>query len=843
MRSFEASGLLMFLVLSASSAAAERPFTVEDLLSLERVCKIVFGPSDDALLIERVAAYKDSNAFVEPWQDLGWNRTKLYIVDLRRPSEIRPLFEDGPHESQWFGSFSPKRSKVTVYHRSELGTVEGGIYDFKQRSLVPFRRAPDLPGYFGPFLVWLSETSLVYAAVPPGRQPLDYGMRTIERLSRLWKDARLGAFATVSVLRSGRLDDPAALRAPGFLLKKNARNGKQSVLARASFLELRASPDGHHVAALKRGTPLLPKSGDRIAHRALVSHSPLVLYDSDAPSKETSVCSGCDAMPGTIRWSLRGDELLAFLHRRQEGWENGRYYRYQLSTGSLTAVLPDRLEPVRTTDYIAPPVRAEWLGNRVLIYARPADTADGAARPDWYLVDGKGLAINMTASFPAVPADLAAVSEDALYLVSGGDLWRVANDGTRRNLTGNIDIALKLWRPPHDPGCGRPRTLHAPRIVLQPEDDAGTLIMSLDIATGKPTTVKKPTPEAELLAMAHERSDAVFLERSRGGASRLVLVVDGRTVPLLELNTHMTDVAPATYTRIADPDDIGATHNDWLLLPPDHQPGQRHPLIVYIYPGLVQRAQPRWSPYQPHPLNPHLLAAHGFAVLFPSIPLTPEGKPGDPMLAITERLMAAIDRVIEKGYADPDRIGLFGHSYGAYGVLGIISQTDRFKAAVAANGISNLIDNYGTFDIRFKIDAPEALRPFAVGWSESGQGRLGAPPWRDAARYLRNSPLFYVDKVHTPLMLIHGDLDYVSMAQSEQMFTALYRLNRDAVFLRYWGEGHVLASPANIRDFWKRVFAWYERYLGPVSGMSTPCDLCPAHQGDSSAPGGSDKPG
>ena len=66
--------------------------------------------------------------------------------------------------------------------------------------------------------------------------------------------------------------------------------------------------------------------------------------------------------------------------------------------------------------------------------------------------------------------------------------------------------------------------------------------------------------------------------------------------------------------------------------------------------------------------------------------------------------------------------------------------------------------------------------------------------------------------VNTPIMLIHGDLDPVNISQSEEAFSALYRQNKDVVFVRYWGEEHSINSPVNIRDMWTRVFAFLEEH-------------------------------
>ena len=88
-----------------------------------------------------------------------------------------------------------------------------------------------------------------------------------------------------------------------------------------------------------------------------------------------------------------------------------------------------------------------------------------------------------------------------------------------------------------------------------------------------------------------------------------------------------------------------------------------------------------------------------------------------------------------------------------------------------------------------------------------------ATPWSDLSLYQRNSPLTYVERVRAPVLLIHGDQDSsVSMNQSEQLFSALVRLQKRASFARYWGEGHVLENPANIRDSWRRRLAWFDEF-------------------------------
>jgi dipeptidyl aminopeptidase/acylaminoacyl peptidase len=101
---------------------------------------------------------------------------------------------------------------------------------------------------------------------------------------------------------------------------------------------------------------------------------------------------------------------------------------------------------------------------------------------------------------------------------------------------------------------------------------------------------------------------------------------------------------------------------------------------------------------------------------------------------------------------------------------------------------------------------------------------MAAPPWREPQRYLRNSPLFQVEHVTTPVLLIQGDLDAVPIEQNEQYISALHRLGKRGRFVRYWGEGHLLRSPANIRDMWQRILAWMDEFHGDPAAIGVPPD-------------------
>lgn len=248
----------------------------------------------------------------------------------------------------------------------------------------------------------------------------------------------------------------------------------------------------------------------------------------------------------------------------------------------------------------------------------------------------------------------------------------------------------------------------------------------------------------------------------------------------------------------------GETLQGALLLPSDYEPGKRYPLIVKIYGGSRLSTNVNRFGLESGVYNLQLLATRGYAVFLPDAPL----RTGQPLADLKATVMPGVDAVIETGVADPERIGIFGHSYGAYSTLALLVQTNRFKAAAVSGSISNLLSNYG----EMRGDGSAA----STGWAETGQGRMGGSPWEFQDRYIANSPFFFLDKITTPLLIQHGAGDrIVSIARAEETFIALRRLGKPVVFVRYEGEGHAPDSwkAANVEDYWRRMFEWFDRYL------------------------------
>jgi dipeptidyl aminopeptidase/acylaminoacyl peptidase len=181
-------------------------------------------------------------------------------------------------------------------------------------------------------------------------------------------------------------------------------------------------------------------------------------------------------------------------------------------------------------------------------------------------------------------------------------------------------------------------------------------------------------------------------------------------------------------------------------------------------------------------------------------------------------VIPAIDAAIANGVADAKRIAVLGQSDGGFAVLGLITQTNRFRSAIASAGFSNFDSLYGTFYGQYRhgdSGRPEAAQMLRMLQLEKGVMGLGGPPWKEPDRYRENSAIHRAHKVETPLLLIHGELDFIPIQQSEEFFTALFRQDKRVRFLRYAGEGHTISDRANVLDLWQQIEKWLAETMPP----------------------------
>lgn len=249
-----------------------------------------------------------------------------------------------------------------------------------------------------------------------------------------------------------------------------------------------------------------------------------------------------------------------------------------------------------------------------------------------------------------------------------------------------------------------------------------------------------------------------------------------------------------------------------LVLPSGYVEGRKYPLIVRVYGGWNQSDVLHAFGFTPASTfeNLQLFATRGYALLLPDAPLGI----GTPMKDLAGTILPGVNKAIEIGVADPDRLGVMGQSFGGYGTLSLIVQTSRFRAAIMRAGFGNLIGIYG--------EMGKDGSAYGIGVIEDGSARMRGSPWEFRERFLENSPIFYLDKVQTPLFIVHGTEDTAAAPfLADEVFVGLRRLGKEALYAKYQGEGHGLRTYANQVDYWYRAIEWFDKYLQPQTETSS----------------------
>jgi dipeptidyl aminopeptidase/acylaminoacyl peptidase len=258
--------------------------------------------------------------------------------------------------------------------------------------------------------------------------------------------------------------------------------------------------------------------------------------------------------------------------------------------------------------------------------------------------------------------------------------------------------------------------------------------------------------------------------------------------------------------------DDGEPLHGALLLPSDYQEGKRYPLITWVYGGrLLSGHFNHFGLAYFGAFNMQLFATRGYAVLLPDSPQ----HEGTSMLDLAKTILPGVNKAVELGIAEPRRLGVIGHSNGGYGVLGLIVQTKRFKAAVDLAGAPDLVGLY--------TEMNRSGGAFGTSLLEQGQIGMGGTLWQYRERYIENSPLFYFDRIETPLLIIHGEEDEaVAPFLGDAAFVALRRLGKEVEYAKYAGENHspLYWSYGNQIDLCARMITWFDGHLNEAEPIA-----------------------
>jgi dipeptidyl aminopeptidase/acylaminoacyl peptidase len=280
--------------------------------------------------------------------------------------------------------------------------------------------------------------------------------------------------------------------------------------------------------------------------------------------------------------------------------------------------------------------------------------------------------------------------------------------------------------------------------------------------------------------------------------------VDGAAATrLTDLNPQLAGVSLSRTELVEYLDVDGNTLYGILYYPTGYEAGRRYPLVAEVYEEFFDNGFNE---------NMNLVTSRGWFGFRPSVRFE-EGYPGEAWLKAVPN---AINKLIERGLVDADRVGVYGQSYGGYAVNLLITQTDRFAAAANVSGKVNIISFLG--------DSPKiTTRNYAA--AEVGQDRIGATLWEQPHKYIATSAVMFADRIETPLLMLSGEGDWnVPATNQREMYYALRRLGKEVVWVHYTAGGHGAGRASTVADFhdhWRRLLDWFDEHFRDDGATAT----------------------
>ena len=247
----------------------------------------------------------------------------------------------------------------------------------------------------------------------------------------------------------------------------------------------------------------------------------------------------------------------------------------------------------------------------------------------------------------------------------------------------------------------------------------------------------------------------------------------------------------------------GDTLKGMVFKPENFDPNKKYPMIVYFYEKYSDRINLYYSPKPSRStINFTYFASNGYIVFVPDINYT-TGHPGKDAY---NAIVSGTEHMIKNKWINKDKIGIQGQSWGGYQVAYLVTKTNMYACAEAGAPVSNMTSAYG--GIRWESGMSRMFQ------YEKTQSRIGGTLWDSRDLYIENSPVFFADKVETPLMIMHNDNDgAVPWYQGIEYFVALRRLNKPVWLINYNGDSHNLMKKPNMIDLSIRLSQFFDHYL------------------------------
>jgi dienelactone hydrolase len=404
----------------------------------------------------------------------------------------------------------------------------------------------------------------------------------------------------------------------------------------------------------------------------------------------------------------------------------------------------------------------------------------------------------------------------AVVIYDAFDLWRITPDGRQatRVTSGAAEQVRHRYTRVDSAGFGAPPepvdlengylTLFGTRTKKSgyAKFSAGT--------NGAPTVARLVWLDKSVTGLAKAENADVFVYTAQAADDSPDLFITGADLsnaqPTTETNPFVSkfawtksELVEYTVERKGQPK---LTLQGILHYPANYEPGKKYPMVVYLYEKLSDGLHRFQNPSERDYYNGTSLTQNGYFYFQPDIVFTPR----EPGVSVVDCVTAAVKKVVDTGMVDGAKVGVMGHSWGGFDAMYLSTHSKIFAAAVSGAGISNLISNYGSHHFSSGIAETDHI--------ETGQQRMVVPVYEDLQAYIRNSAVFGISTMTTPMLLMTGDNDgTVFWHQSVEFYNTARRAKKNVVMLVYNGEDHGLRVKKNQVDYHRRIRQWFDHYL------------------------------
>jgi dipeptidyl aminopeptidase/acylaminoacyl peptidase len=275
--------------------------------------------------------------------------------------------------------------------------------------------------------------------------------------------------------------------------------------------------------------------------------------------------------------------------------------------------------------------------------------------------------------------------------------------------------------------------------------------------------------------------------------------INAARTKITDLNPFQKEYSWGTAELVTWSTMDGVPRQGILYKPEGFDPRKKYPMITYFYEDLSDGLHNYISPNGGTSVNITHYVSNGYVMFEPDI-YYEDGHPGQSAL---KTIVPGVQKIVDQGFVDPKKLGLQGHSWGGYQIAYMITQTGMFAAAEAGAPVANMTSAYG--GIRWESGVNRAMQ------YEDGQSRIGKNLQEGLPLYLENSPLFHVQRISTPLLMLHNDQDgAVPWYQGIEMYIGMRRHNKEVYMFNYNNELHGIQGRANQKDWANRMQTFFD---------------------------------